>query len=151
MDKKEYTFRHIGPDETAAIRELFFSVFTAPPWNDDWSDSEQLDLYLQDLIGQNNSLTYGLYAGEKLIGVSMGHIKHWYTGVEYCVDEFCILAEKQGQGLGTLFLREMEKEIGKLGITQVFLQTEATVPAYHFYLKNGFAEMKGHVSFVKRL
>ena len=151
MDKKQYTFSRIGLQEAAAIRELFFSVFTKAPWNDDWSDPEQLDSYLRDLTGQSNSLTYGLYEGKRLIGVSMGSIKHWYTGVEYCVDEFCILTEKQGQGLGTFFLQEMEKEIRKLGITQVFLQTDAAVPAYDFYRKKGFTELKGHVSFAKRL
>ena len=145
------TFKRIGPEEAAAIRELFFSVFTNAPWNDDWSDGTQLDLYLRDLTGQSNSLAYGLYEGEKLIGVSMGNIKHWYTGVEYCIDEFCILTEKQSQGLGTFFLQEIEKEIGKLGITQMYLQTEATVPAYHFYRKNGFTEMEGHISFFKRI
>lgn len=25
------------------IKELFKSVFTAPPWNEDWSDERQLD------------------------------------------------------------------------------------------------------------
>ena len=30
------------------IKDLFRSVFMAPPWNDDWSDDEQLDNYLRD-------------------------------------------------------------------------------------------------------
>ena len=53
--------RKIGTEEMPAIRELFAGVFTGEPWNDDWSDGEQLDLYLEDLVGQQNSLTYGLY------------------------------------------------------------------------------------------
>ncbi len=36
-------------------------------------------------------------------------------------------------------------------ITQIFLQTERNVPAYHFYKKNEFIELAGHVSFAKEI
>lgn len=104
-----YNFKRIGTDEIEIIKELFTSVFTIEPWNDDWSNQEQLDLYLFDLVGQSNSLTYGLFENEKLIGVSMGHIKHWYSGTEYYIDELCIRTDKQGNGIGTYFIKEIEK------------------------------------------
>ncbi len=40
-------------------------------------------LYIDDMIGQGYSLAYGLYDGDELIGMSLGYIKHWYTGTEY--------------------------------------------------------------------
>ena len=146
-----YELKRIGTDEAEEIKELFLRVFTAEPWKDDWSDREQLDAYIHDLTGQGNSLTYGLYENGKLTGVSMGNIKHWFTGTEYYIDEFCIRPDRQGRGLGTLFLNEIEKAIKDLGLTQLFLQTESTVPAYHFYRKNGFNELKEHVSFAKQI
>ncbi len=146
-----YDFKRIGIDDVEAIKELFTSVFTIEPWNDDWSNQEQLDLYLQDLVGQSNSLTYGLFEGQKLIGVSMGHVKHWYSGTEYSIDELCIRTDKQGNGVGTYFLKEIEKGIKELGMEEIFLQTERNVPAYAFYQKNGFYELKEHVSFVKEV
>ncbi len=151
MEKALYECRRIGPEEREAIRGLFLRVFTAEPWKDDWSDREQLDAYLRDLTGQSNSLAYGLYENGTLTGVSMGNIRHWYTGTEYYVDELCIRPDRQGRGLGTLFLKEIEKAVRELGVTQIFLQTESTVPAYDFYRKNGFTELKGHVSFAKRI
>ena len=151
MEKPSYGFKRIGTGETEEIKGLFLSVFTREPWLDDWSDSNQLDAYIADLTGQRNSLTFGLYEEDKLIGVSMGAVKHWYTGTEYCIDEFCIRSENQGKGAGSFFLWEIEKAIGSMGLTQIFLQTETTVPAYRFYRKNGFCELKEHVSFAKRL
>lgn len=150
-EEKQYVFRRIGAEELSEIKALFFSVFTAEPWMDDWSDETQLDLYLRDLVCQHNSLTCGLYENGVLVGLSMGHIKHWYTGTEYYIDELCIQKEKQGKGLGSRFLREIERESRALGLTQLFLQTEANVPAYEFYKKNGFQELKGHVSFAKTI
>lgn len=143
--------RKIGTEEMPAIRELFAGVFTGEPWNDDWSDGKQLDLYLEDLVGQQNSLTYGLYEDGWMVGLSMGRMKHWYTGTEYYIDELCIRTDRQGTGLGTLFLQEIEHAIREAGMVQIFLQTSADVPAYQFYRKNGFQELKGHVSFQKRI
>lgn len=138
-------------NEKEMIKELFTSVFTIEPWNDDWSNQEQLDLYLSDLVGQSNSLTYGLFEAGELIGVSMGRIRHWYSGTEYYIDELCVRTDKQGNGIGTYFVNEIEKAIKEIGLVQIFLQTESSVPAYGFYQKNGFLELKEHVTFVKRV
>lgn len=138
-------------NEIEAIKELFVGVFTIEPWNDDWSNQEQLNLYLSDLVGQSHSLTYGVFQNKKLIGVSMGHIRHCFTGTEYYMDELCIQTDKQGNGIGTLFLKEIEDEIKEIGLVQLFLQTEKSIPAYGFYQKNGFYELKEHVSFAKRI
>ncbi len=144
-----FELRQIGLNEKEPIKKLFQSVFMFDPWNDDWSDEEQLDLYIIDLIGQSNSLTYGLYEGEELIGFSLGFIKHWFSGTEYIIDEFCIKKEKQGSGAGTFFMSEIEKAIKEKGLVHIFLQTDSEVPAYNFYKKNGFVELKTHVSFSK--
>ena len=146
-----YHFKRIGMNEKEMIKELFTSVFTIEPWNDDWSNKEQLDLYLSDLVGQSNSLTFGLFEAGELIGVSMGRIRHWYSGTEYYIDELCVRTDKQGNGIGTYFVNEIEKAIKEIGLVQIFLQTESSVPAYSFYQKNGFLELKEHVSFVKRV
>ncbi len=48
-------------------RDLFFSIFSAEPWNDDWSDKEQLNTYIKELMGNFNSLSYGLFLEDELI------------------------------------------------------------------------------------
>ena len=143
--------RRLSLENLEEIKKLYRAIFTREPWNDDWNDDAQLTLYITELIGNNNSLTFGLYDPEELIGLSMGSVKHWYLCTEYNVAEFCIKTEKQGQGLGTVFLKRIESNIKELGINAVFLQTERTVPAYDFYKKNGFGELKNHVSMKKKL
>lgn len=146
-----YRFEKLGPDKKEQIKTLFFSVFTAEPWNDDWSDEQQLDLYIDDLLGQGNSLTYGVWEDSELLAIAMGRSKHWYTGTEYCIDEFCVRTDRQGQGIGTYFLTEIEAAIKAMGFTHIFLQTEKNVPAYDFYLKNGFYRLPEDVSFAKKV
>ncbi len=151
MNNTKYCFKRLDESYSGEIRELFANVFTKEPWNDDWSDENQLRLYIHDLVGQDNSLTFGLYEGNELIGVSMGHIKHWYTGTEYYIDELCISTEKQGQGAGTLFVGEIEKACGEMGLTHLFLLTGKDVPAFRFYKKQDFRAAENMVAFAKNL
>ena len=145
-----YTLKRLGPEDREEIKKVFVSVFTKEPWCDDWSDREQLDLYIRDLTCQGYSLAYGLYddTGE-LIGISLGYIKHWYSGTEYIINELCIKTDRQGAGAGTFFIREIEKAIRDIGLKQIFLLTDSNVPAYAFYRKNGFVELKTNVAFSK--
>ena len=132
------------------ITDVFISVFTKEPWNDDWSDTNQLDMYINDLVGQGYSLTYGLFDDAELIGIALGYVKHWYSGTEYIINEFCIKTDRQGAGAGSFFIAEIEKAIKELGIKQIFLLTDSNVPAYNFYKKNGFSEEQTTRPMVKR-
>lgn len=145
------TILELNADNIEEIQTLFKAIFTAPPWNDDWSNNNQLNAYIKDLVGNRNSLAFGLFEDDKLIGLSMGSIRHWYSGTEYHIEEFCISTQIQGHGIGTYFLKSIEEKIKRKGITRVFLQTERNVPAYKFYQKNGFLELNDHVSFIKTL
>ena len=136
--------------DKAIITDVFTSVFTKEPWNDDWSDTNQLDMYINDLVGQGYSLTYGLFDDNELIGISLGYVKHWYSGTEYIINEFCIKTDRQGAGIGSFFIAEIEKAIKELGIKQIFLLTDSNVPAYNFYKKNGFSEEQTTRPMVKR-
>lgn len=147
----KYSFRRLEQNDLSAIKELFVSVFSKEPWNDDWSDEHQLCSYLFDLTGQSNSLTFGLYEAEELVALSMGRVKHWYSGTEYCIDELCVKTERQGQGIGALFISEIENACKQLEFTHLFLLTENNVPAFHFYQKQNFSQLKSNAAFVKKL
>lgn len=147
----DYHFTEIGIHQLEEIKALFVQVFTAAPWNDNWSDEKQLEAYLRDLVAQSNSLTFGLYEGETMIGLSMGHIRHWYSGTEYYIDELCIRTETQGKGAGTFFLKEVEKACREQGFDHIFLLTDRDVAAYEFYTRRGFYELKKNVALVKKV
>ena len=147
-----YTLKRLDINDKEEIKEVFVSVFTKEPWCDDWSDKEQLDMYICDLVGQSYSLTFGLYDEKnELIGISLGYIKHWYSGTEYIINELCIKTEKQGAGAGTFFIHASEEAIKEQGLKQIFLLTDSNVPAYEFYKKNGFVECETNVAFAKEI
>lgn len=131
------------------IAIFFKEVFTKEPWNDDWSNEWQLNQYIMELIGNPNSMTLGLFEDEKMIGLSLGCIRHWYEGTEYHIHELCVATDMQGKGIGTEFVSQIENSVKKEGISRIFLQTDRNMPAYGFYINRGFVELYNHVSFVK--
>ena len=144
------SLKRLSIKDKEIITDVFTSVFTKEPWNDDWSDTNQLDMYINDLVGQGYSLTYGLFDDDELIGISLGYVKHWYSGTEYIINEFCVKTERQGAGAGSFFIAEIEKAIKEMEIKQIFLLTDSNVPAYNFYKKNGFSEEQTTRPMVKR-
>ncbi len=142
--------RKLEINQIDEIKTLFKNVFMNEPWNDDWSNEEQLDEYMLDLSGNRNSLAIGLYDAEELVAVSLGSIMHWCTGTEYYIYEFFVTRERQGKGLGTEFIKDIIEYVKKLEVNHIFLQTERDLPAYSFYQKVGFKELEGHASLVKR-
>ena len=96
-------------------------------------------------------MTLAFFQDEKMIGLAMGCIRHWYEGTEYHIDELCISTNMQGKGIGTEFIRQIEGYMKTEGLSRIFLQTDRGMPAYEFYKKRGFEEMQNHVSFVKSM
>lgn len=133
------------------MAELYKISFAGEPWNDDWSDRNQLYAYVKDISGSFNSLNFGLKKDGKLAAMSLGTIRHWWEGTNYNLDELCVAPEYQGQGLGTYFMGLVEEEIRKLGYAGIFLQTDNDKPAYSFYHKIGFNDLGAHVSLYKSL
>ena len=129
------------------MAKLYQSAFISEPWNDNWSDIKQLNLYIRDLACNPNSLNYGLFIDEKLEAVSIGMIKHWWEGTNYNIEELCVNPKLQGKGIGSKFLNMIEIDIKKRGLAGIFLQTDLDKPSYKFYKKNGFDELDKHVSF----
>ena len=132
--------RELTLQELDQVKELFLDVFTHEPWEDEWESDEQVTAYMTDLMANKNSLSLGFFEHEQLTGLALGYLFHWWQGDEYFIKEFCISRDLQGQGLGTAFLMEMERFLKEKKISAVWLATERPVPAYSFYLKNGFQE-----------
>ena len=144
METKELSIKNF--DE---ITFIFKEVFTKEPWLDDWSDDNQLNEYLLDIMGMRNPLIYGFYLNQKLIGISIGHIRHWYSGTEYYIEQFCILTDEQKKGYGTTFINQIQKLLLQKDIHVIYLNTERNKPAYNFYKKLGYIELSENTSFYK--
>ena len=128
---------------------LFKSAFYGEPWNDDWSDEEQLAEYLKEKSGGYHAINYGMLIEGKLVAISLGQITHWWEGTNYVLDELCVSPDLQGTGIGSRFMELIEEDLKKRDVKGIFLQTDSDKPAYRFYQKNGFKDISKHVSLFK--
>lgn len=146
MKLKELCF-----SDTEMVKQLFLSVFSQEPWNDDWSDEEQLNRYIGDLLAHPRALCFGLFDQGKLLGLSLGYIRFWYEGTEYRIEELCISRHYQGRGIGQDFLKRIEEQLERRQIVHILLQTERNLPAYSFYKKCGFRALEEDVTMFKKV
>ena len=143
--------KQISTDLKNEVKQIFLDVFTREPWNDKWQDETQIDNYLNDLMGNNNSLSIGFFRDNKMIGISLGYIFHWWEGNEYYIKEFCIQRDSQNMGYGSIFLQELGEFLLARGIRAISLTTDRNVLAYNFYRKNGFIELDDTIFLAKIL
>lgn len=141
--------RKLTYENRETIQALFHSVFSKPPWNDQWDLESQLPNYMSDLMDNQNSLGLGYYVDDQLVGLCLGYIFHWWEGTDYFIKEFCIDNEFQGKGHGKRFLDEINRYLHTQNIKAIWLMTERTTPAYAFYHKNGFYELDENVMFAR--
>lgn len=139
--------RELDESHTDEIKSVFLKIFSEEPWNDAWTD-RQLQLYILELMGNSNPLLLGLYDNERLAGISLGRIRHWYTGAEYWIDEFGVLPEYQQKGTGSDFMKKIKEFLADRDVKVITLLTDRTFPAFRFYKKNGFSEREEQVFMV---
>ncbi len=146
-----FTEQFIVLDDTylSQIAELYKNAFAQEPWNDDWSNARQLAEYIREISCSFNSLNYGLLIDGNLSAISIGMIRHWWEGTNYNIEEFCVAPHIQNKGIGSRFMKMIESDIKKRGLSGIFLQTDNDKPSYRFYQKNSFNELDSHVSFYK--
>ena len=138
--------KEINTSSLEEVKNLFKGAFGGPPWNEKWKD-DQLDEYMHDLIDVRGSLVFGLFECNRMIGVSIGKIKHWCSGTEYFIEELCISNDYQGRGMGKEFFSLIKEQLRKRQIHQIFLLTDRDKPAYGFYKRVGFKELPEITSF----
>lgn len=133
------------------MKALFLDVFSNEPWLDKWEDEKQLDSYLKDLTDNSNSLSLVcIDENNQIIGGTLGYVFQWWEGREYFIKELFVAREYQQQGVGSAFLKQIHEIMREKDIKHILLSTDKTVPAYDFYRKNGFSELKDSVFLLRK-
>ena len=96
---------------------------------------------------------YGLLLEEagRPIGFAMGYFKPYDDLTGYTLEEIVIAGDRQGMGLGSRLLRELEARVKARGAACVELQAAADEMHEHYYGKAGYQNAKNFVMKVKWL
>jgi len=59
--------------------------------------------------------------------------------MHFQIQEFCIITNRQGQGIGTMLLNELTNSLKEENVTNVFLLTSRGLRTEGFYKNKGFS------------
>ena len=96
---------------------------------------------------------FGLLLEDKgrLLGFAMGYFEQYDDCQAYDLIEIVVAGERQNQGLGTAFMRELERRVREKGAMLIQLQSVNDAKHEHFYDKLGFKNAKNLVLKTKML
>ncbi len=125
-------------DHIEAGVDLFMDVFSREPWNETYDSREQVIRFFRGHLLNNYFVGYVMKEYGEIVAISLGMKKLWLQGTEYYIDQFCVKFERQGEGIGSRFLKMIEDDLESQGMNVVMLNTEKGFPSEQFYIKNGF-------------
>ena len=129
--------RRYGSDDLKGCAEVFRAAFAAEPWNEIWP-LPLAETRISELMDTLLSVGFVLEENGKICGFAAGRAVTYLYGREYVIDEFCVLPERQGRGVGSAMLRQIAEEMRAAHCVSIVLQTTKGFPSEKFYLKNGF-------------
>lgn len=129
--------RSYEPRDLQACAAVFCSAFGAAPWNEQWTQS-LAETRISELTGTALSAAFVYEDAGRICGFAAGRVVTYLYGREYVIDEFCVAADAQGQGIGTKLLSYIADTMHADGVASICLQTTRGYPSEKFYLKNGF-------------
>lgn len=131
--------------------ELYLKVFSAYPWYDEWTSQEHVHNYLEELVFNPVFEGFLAFEGDDMVAVCLGHSKSWWRGKELFIDEFFVVSEKQGNGIGSKLINYMQEYLSHAGYERFILFTNQGIPAQKFYTKNGFFVNSERIFMIKEL
>jgi len=134
-----------------ACADLFFGVFTNPPWNYYWVTEDSAWRYVDDLFKCPGALGFLFFEENVAIGFCVGAVHDYFMAKQYEIKEYAVLTAYQGKGFGGRMLEGVEKFLRESGVANVFLHTSASIPACDFYLRNGYEIIKDNVFVSKNI
>ena len=125
------TFEQMNQSRMQDYVRVFLKAFGGAPWNEPWT-CEQARMRLESFL--NTPSAYGLSAevdGE-VVGFILGQFEPYYDGLRFYIQEFC--CARQGGGIGTALLDELERQLKEKGVVRTYLMTihgDSTEGYYH--------------------
>lgn len=149
MNKNRFELHILSKSILDTCVDLFIETFSSKPWYDVYDSKEQVVNFFENHMNNNYFVGYVLKDENHIVALSLGMKKPWIKGMEYYIDQFCVKVDMQGQGIGSLFLKQIETDIKSKGMNAIILNTEKGYPSEKFYLKNNFDALDELVVLVK--
>jgi len=130
-------FRKINAEDFPICAEILVAAYNGTPWHNNWS-TEEAKLRIEATMSGFNSRGYIIEQDNEIIAMCLGRIDYYYDNwSQFCIDEFNVIPNLQGLGIGKKLLKFTSDTLKKENINRIFLITGGK-KASEFYKKNKF-------------
>jgi len=135
----DINFRKITEIDYHKCADVLADAYKGEPWNNKWTHDEAL-LRIRATMSGFNARGYVVEVDGEVIAQCLGRVDYYNDGwKQFCIDEFNLHSNFQGQGIGSNFMNYVINELEQENIDRIWLLTGGYMAA-KFYEKNGFEE-----------
>jgi len=133
----DVNYRKITKTDYNKCADVLVAAYSGDPWYNTWTPEEAL-LRIEATMSGFNAKGYVVELDGEIIGMCLGRIDYYYSNwSQFIVDEFNVLPNFQGKGVGAKLLDFVSNLLKQDKIERMFLITGGSMAA-KFYEKNGF-------------
>ncbi|MCL2611249.1 MAG: GNAT family N-acetyltransferase [Defluviitaleaceae bacterium] len=133
----DVNYRKVTKTDYNKCADVLVTAYNGEPWNNTWTREEAF-LRIEATMSGFNSRGYVAEIDGEVVAMCLGRIDYYYSNWnQFCVDEFNVLSNFQGKGIGSRLMNFVSNLMKQDGIDRIFLITGGKSAA-EFYGKNGF-------------
>ncbi len=143
------TYKIMNKSDIAKVIPLFIDYYNNKE-EGEWNEETVYKRIHQVFSREDSYCLIGEESG-RTAGFAMGYFEQYDDGFAYDLIEIVIAAELQNKGLGTEFMKELEKRVKDKGAMLIQLQAVNDEFHAHFYEKLGYRNVSNFVLKTKML
>ena len=128
----ELTYRMMTEADISTVIPMYIEYYNAQ--GDAWTE-EIVRHRIWQVLGSVDSYCLMAESEGRPIGFAMGRFQRFYDLTAYDLVEIVIASEYQNQGIGTAFMRDLERRVKEQGAAMVQLMAVKDEFHEHFYSK----------------
>jgi len=130
--------------------EIYEDAFS-PVLNSELLSREKVWRYVRDITLTPNFIGYTCWLENEMVAFCFGKLDNYFDVATYEIEEIAVASKYHRQGIGSQVLQAIEKKLAGFNVLAINLNTSREIPAYNFYLKNGYEEVPDVATLAKWL
>ncbi|MEG0376917.1 MAG: GNAT family N-acetyltransferase [Eubacterium sp.] len=130
---------------------LFTKAFNTSPWNDHFTCERSEKRLSMMLDGKSADGMVAFDEEDHMVGMLVGLYECDDEHLVFMIREFCVDAEKKGQGIGTKLLNAMTDYLKKKDVEEMILLTLRTDETEGYYKHLGYKNVEKMVMMHKKI
>ena len=130
--------------------EMYMDAFSSLI-NTELLSRENVWRYVRDITLTPNFIGYTCWLENEMVAFCFGKLDNYFDVATYEIEEIAVASKYHRQGIGSQVLQAIEKKLAGFNVLAINLNTSREIPAYNFYLKNGYEEVPDVATLAKWL